>query len=984
MIHVKYKKLLQHMKRTLILTFLLLMLVVAGSYSQSQTATRDFVSIPGDPLKARIYRLENGLTVYISVYKNEPRIQTYIAVRAGSKNDPTDATGLAHYLEHMLFKGTDKFGTVNYNAEKPLIDEIIALYEKYRKSKNQTDRKKIYRQIDSVSQLASRYAIPNEYDKMLSILGATGTNAYTWVEQTVYTNDIPANQLENWIKIEAERFRNPVMRLFHTELETVYEEKNMSLDDDGDRAWEELMLNLFPEHPYGTQTTIGTTEHLKNPSIKKVLEYYNTYYVPNNMAICLSGDIDPDRTIELIEKYWGSKQPVEVPPFITAPQKSLSSPVEKEVRGTDAEFLYIGYRLPGANTRGTDLAHLADMILSNKTAGLLDLNLNQKQKVLGSSSFILDMKDYSAHILSGNPREGQSLEEVKNLILEQVELLKKGEFPDWLPSAVINDLKLSEIKKLESNRSRAHEFVDAFIKGIPWEDHVNRINRFSIYTKRDIVEFANEFYKDNYVVVYKRKGEKKSVQISKPEITPIEINRTDKSAFFAEIENSEPEDIQPVFLDYSRDINLYRLENNIELLYKNNDENDLFKLALQFDFGSNSDKRIPLATGLINYLGTEGLSPSEIRSEFYRLGCSYSISSGYDNITVTLEGLNENFDKALILLKSLLIKPAADNSSLENLVNDIIKVRKDNKLNKDKILWDAMLEYARYGEKSPFTNILSEAELRNIKTYEITDIIASLLNYRHRIIYYGPFKADEIQGKLNEIYITETTGTLDPPAAEIFKPLDLSDNEVYFVNYPEMVQTEIILISPKGYYDKNKVPQARLYNEYFGSGMSSVVFQEIRESKALAYSTFSSFTIPQRKENYHYNMAYLGTQADKFEEAVRSLLDILKNMPVSEQSFNTAKEQIINKLKTERITRDNIIWNYINSQKLGIDYDIRKDVYEFVRGSDISDVISFHRDNVSSSFYKILILGDKNKINTDYLNNLGRVKYLDMETIFGY
>jgi secreted Zn-dependent insulinase-like peptidase len=131
-------------------------------------------------------------------------------------------------------------------------------------------------------------------------------------------------------------------------------------------------------------------------------------------------------------------------------------------------------------------------------------------------------------------------------------------------------------------------------------------------------------------------------------------------------------------------------------------------------------------------------------------------------------------------------------------------------------------------------------------------------------------------------------------------------------------------------------------------------------------------------------MAYLGTQADKFEEAVRSLLDILKNMPVSEQSFNTAKEQIINKLKTERITRDNIIWNYLNSQKLGIDYDIRKDVYEFVRGSDISDVISFHRDNVSSSFYKILILGDKNKINTDYLNNLGRVKYLDMETIFGY
>ncbi|MCX7878799.1 MAG: insulinase family protein, partial [Ignavibacteria bacterium] len=838
---------------------------------------------------------------------------------------------------------------------------------------------------DSVSQLASLYAIPNEYDKMLSIIGAKGTNAYTWVEQTVYTNDIPSNQLETWLKIEAERFRNPIMRLFHTELETVYEEKNISLDDDGNKAWEALFANLFPTHQYGTQTTIGTIEDLKNPSIRKVIEYYKTYYVSNNMAICLSGDLDPERTIELIDKYWGNKQPSPVPEFIPSVEKPITKPVEKEVFGRDAEFLYIGFRFPGAGSREADLVKMIDMILANSKAGLLDINLNQKQKVLSSGSFLVDMKDYTAHVLSGNPREGQSLEDVKKLILEQIELLKKGEFPDWLLQAVVNDMKLNEIKQLESNRSRAHIFVDAFVRDIPWEKEVELTERLSKITKEDIVKFANENYGNNYVVVYKRTGEdKNSKHVEKPLITPLEVNREDKSDFLKSIESLKPEEISPEFLDYSKEIRFEQLKNNVPLLYRKNQENGFFTISFTVDMGSNHNKKIPLATSYFDYLGTSKYSASELKQEFYKIGCTYSLSSDYESVNLTISGLNENFLKAVELTEELLTDIQPDDQALRNLVNDILKIRADNKLNKDVILWDAMFSYGKYGPRSPFKNILSESELKSLKASELTELIKELLTYRHRVTYYGPEDLDKIIDILNRLHVKENTGLKELPEAEKFDEIPTEQNQVIVVDYPDMVQAEILLMSRKGLFNKEMVPYINIFNEYFGSGMSGIVFQEIRESKALAYSTFASFTIPKRKDQYHYNIAYLGTQSDKLEEALTAILSLLENMPESEASFNAAKKQLIEKINTERITKSSIISSYLNAEKLGINYDIRKDVYEAVKTITIDQLSSFHRENVKNSKHTFLILGDTSKLKISALEKLGKVQFVSLEELFGY
>lgn len=978
----------KYIKLYLFLALPVLFLFVSRINSQVKTVTEGnytYSIVENDPTHTRLYKLNNGLSVYMTVYKDEPRIQTYIPVKTGSKMDPHDATGLAHYLEHMLFKGTDKFGTKDFVKEKPLVDEVINLYEKYRGTKDEKKRKQIYHQIDSVSGLAAKYAIANEYDKMMAIIGANGTNAYTSVEQTVYTNNIPSNQLEKWIKIESERFRNPVMRLFHTELEAVYEEKNISLDNDNDKIWDELFLNLFPTHPYGTQTTIGTIEHLKNPSIKKVIDYYNTYYVPNNMAIVLSGDLDPEKTIELIDKYWGSRESKPVPPFISPVEKPITKPIVKEVFGPEAENLMLAFRFPGANTRENDLATMVDMVLANSAVGLLDLNLNQSQKVLGSGSFIYTNKDYSSHILYGNPREGQKLEEVKKLLLEQVENVKKGNFPDWLPEAIINDLKLSAIKSQESNQSRADNIVDAFVKDIPWSDEVNRIDRLSKITKQDIIDFANKNYNNNYVVVYKRTGEDKNVQkVDKPVITPVDVNRQDKSDFLKQVSDMQAEEIKPVFVDYKNDLSETKIKSDIPMLYKKNEENGLFTLSIVYQIGAGHIKKLPLAASYFSYLGTSKYSPSELKQEFYKLGCSYSISTGDEETYITLSGLDENFDKALVLLESVIKDLQPEKEALKNLVSDIMKVRADDKLSKDKILWDAMFSYGKYGAHSPFTDILTEEELKNIDPNELINILKDIPSYKQKVLYYGPLSEESIKGKLNSEYNLPEGGFKETPQKVKYEELPTTDNTVYVVNYPDMVQAEIIMLSKKGNYDKDKIPYISLYNEYFGGGMAGIVFQELRESKALAYSTFSSFSSPQKLDKAHYNIAYIGTQSDKLPEAMAGFFLLLNDMPASEITYNSAKVNLIQKLNTERITKAGVLTSYLQAQKLGLDHDIRKDIYDKAQTLTLEDIQKFQADNIKDSKYTILVLGDKNKLDIETLQKYGTVKYLTLEEIFGY
>ncbi|MCX6296731.1 MAG: insulinase family protein [Bacteroidetes bacterium] len=975
------------MKRSIItkvfaIAIILFFINSINTNAQQSAKVYKYETVPNDPLNARIYHLDNGLTVYMTVYKNAPRIQTYIATRAGSKNDPKDATGLAHYLEHMLFKGTDKYGSKDYAKEKVELDKIENLFEVYRKTKEETARKNIYHQIDSISGYASTFAIANEYDKMLSNIGAKGTNAYTWLEQTVYVNDIPSNQLDKWTTIESERFRNPVMRLFHTELEAVYEEKNRGLDNDGEKSWEALFEGLFPNNTYGSQTTIGTIDHLKNPSLTEIKKYFHTYYVPNNMAICLSGDFDPDATIKMIDVKFGSWEYKPVPVYQPYIEKPITAPIIKNLLGPDAENVMIGYRFPGIGSKEADMIMLVNKILSNGKAGLIDLNLNQQQKVLEADAFDMEFKDYSVDILNGSPKEGQTLEQLKDLLLEQIEKIKKGDFPDWLLSAVITDMKLQQTKMFESNGARADAFVSSFITGRDWKESITTIDRLSKITKQQVIDFVKANYTNNYVLTYKRTGEDKSVQkVEKPTITPVSVNRDDQSEFVKNIINGPTKDIEPVFIDYDKDIQKSTLNNNVQILYNENTENKTFDMYYVLDMGTNQNKKLDVAINYLKYLGTKDLTAEALQQEFYKLGCSFDVYVGEDQIWVSLNGLTENIEKATKLFEDVLANPQPNDEALKNVESDILKKRADAKLNKGEILFGGLYSYGKYGKYSPYTNILSSEELKNLNSAELISIIKDVTSYQHRILYYGNNKLPELTAMLNKLH--KTPEKLKPvPLPVKFQELEANSN-VYIVDY-DMKQAEVILLSKDGIYNKENASISRLFNEYFGGGMASVVFQEMRESKALAYSVYSNYSNARKKTENNYVFSYIGTQADKLPEAMSGMMDLINKMPESDNNFKASKEAIIQGIRSERITKSNILFNYENAQKLGLTYDIRMDIFKNVPNLSMTDMKNFEQDHLKNKQYTVLVIGKKESLDLKTLEKYGKVTFLSLPEIFGY
>lgn len=947
-----------------------------------KTPTLSYETVPNDPYKIRIYTLNNGLKVYLSVYKNAPRIQTFIAVKAGSKNDPPEATGLAHYLEHMVFKGTDKMGTKNFAAENEQITKIENLYETYRNTKDPASRKNIYRKIDSISGIAAKYAIANEYDKLMAGIGAQGTNAFTSFDQTVYINDIPSNQVETWLKIEAERFRKPVLRLFHTELEAVYEEKNRGLDSDDEKVWEALMEGLFQNHTYGTQTTIGTIEHLKNPSMKEIMKFYNNYYVPNNMAIIMSGDFDPDVTITQIEKYFGQFKTMPVNTYSFVPEEPITYKIKRDVYGPNAEYLGMGWRFGGATSKDADMITIINSILSNGKAGLLDLNLNQAQKVLNSGSYAGVLKDYSTHFLFGYPKGGQTLIEVEKLLLEQIELIKKGEFSDWLLQSIITDYKLQKTRQLENNYSRATEIMEAFTNDINWQDDVNTIERLSKITKQEIIDFAKANYNaSNYCIVYKHKGEDLSVQkVEKPEITPIEIDKESQSVFAKQISTINPLPIEPVFIDYQKDIKKTNIKSSIPLFYNKNTENLLFDMYYVFDMGSANDKLLPVAIDFLPYVGTSKYTSAQLQEEFYKLGCSFNVFSDINQTWVSLSGLNDNFEKAMQLFETVLSEPFVDELALNNLQNDIVKKRNDQKSNKGIILNKAMYSYAKYGTVNPFTYRLKNEEVEKITSANIADLLKSLNNFEHRILYYGPKELEEVKSSLNTLH--RVPESLAPVPAEFeFKELDIADT-IYVIDY-DMKQVEILALSKGERYNTSILPVVTLYNNYFGGGMSSVVFQDLRESKALAYSAFSTYMKPKNRNQSFYNRSYIGSQSDKLSEAVKGLSDLLNNLPKSDGAFNAAKESVLQEIRSERIIKADVLFNFEEAIRFGFKSDPRKDVFEKVQTMNFDDVKRFHEAYIKGKPTTFLLLGKKSALNLKALEKYGTVKFLTLEEVFG-
>ncbi len=971
---------------TAVALLLAMMLIISCDHRYKTLTKTDskgyqYQMVTNDLYGLRIYTLSNGLKVYLSVNRNEPRIQGCIPVNAGSTYDPADNTGLAHYLEHLMFKGSSRMGTSDWEAEKPLLEEIANLYEQHKADTTAEGRKKIYHKIDSVSQIAAQYAIPNEFDKLMSSIGATDINAYTSLESTVYVSNFPSNELEQWLQIESERLFDMQMRLFHTELEAVYEEFNGEQSDGILKAEELLESIMYPTHPYGQQTVIGKGEHIKSPSMRAIEQFYHKYYVPNNMAICLSGNFDFEQAIELIDKYFGSvpSKAVQRPKF--APEQPLTHCVDTAICNPQSEFVLMGYRLNGVGCSDIKILKLIDYMLYNSQAGLIDLNLIQKQRLLDAMTEIYYNCDYSELIILAHPNQGQTLEEVKQLIEEQVDIIKKGKFPEWMIKACVNDIRLNELNKMSNNFARTIKFVNAFTDGMRWENVIGDPDELEKITRQQICDYANRAL-NNSITIMKHTGpDTNMVKVDKPEITPISGSAKGMSHFCKQIMESDTSRLKPKFINFDKDIDTLPITDNVRLNYVYNQSAPVFSLNYIIEMGSNNNRLLSLIEEYVSVAGTSRYSADSLQKELFIHGLRFSMTVDADQTTISMSGLEENMERGVELLEHIIGSTRSDTTVYNNMVSQIIQSRTSDKSDPESI-HNALYNYAIYGSRSEFTNNIRSDSLLLISVDSLTNLLHRLPGYKHHIFYCGQRDKNAVAAILRKHHYVPAE-LLTTPCPKTFSEQPISKNKVYFVDY-DMVQSLIYIIGRCAPFTDSLIPDVEFFNELYDGNMSSVIFQDIRELRGLAYSASSHIKIPQSRNNWFYNLSYLATQSDKTETAIDELMKLIDSEHETNEQFSISKEALQKQIETEYVINEEIYHKKEQAFRLGINYDVRRNIYNRARSITQADFSRFFNKYISSRPHVLAIVGNKNLIDINMLRKYGEIKELTVDDIFGY
>ena len=931
--------------------------------------------IADDDMGVTVHRLSNGMTVYISTDRQKPRFSAWIGTRAGSRHDPADSTGLAHYLEHMLFKGTDEYGTLDPEAEAPHVERVAELYAELRRTDDEGRRKAIFKEIDEQTQAQAKYAVPNEISRTYSSLGVEGTNAFTSNEQTVYIGDIPANRLEQWAKLEGERFTDPVFRLFYPELEAVYEEKNLSMDRPSSRVWETLSLALFPEHPYGTQPTIGLAEHLKTPAYGDMVDYFNRWYVPNNMAIVLAGDIDADTALPVLEKYFAGLTPKPLPKSMPGKIVPLSGKVTRTVLADGEESATLAWHTVAVAHEDVPALRVMDRVLDDARVGLLNVELELTQKVPSAGSWNQNMREAGYFGLRARARQGQTPEQLEKLLLSVVDKLKQGDFTDADVEAAKLAHSISEKQSLEYAGARARRMMSSFVTHRPWGKVVEAELAFDKVTREDVIRVAKKYLGSNYVALYRKKGEHEVTKLDKPSITPVEIDPSRQSKFITDLMAMDPPALEPEWVVEGKHYDHVKLPTGTMIASKN-DRNDTFQITYRQDRGYRKEPLLCYAMDLFEISGGAGMSAEELQKKLYALGSRVYTWCNAEQSSIVVSGLDENQDATLELLDKWLAAPSIDDDMLQRHFDNTISERRDN-LEEDRTLTSALDYYAKYGKQSAWLEQPSNAKLERAKPRQLASLITSWTDYEQRTLYFGPRTSKEAAKT-----VARGTGKRKLPAPRIRDYRSATKPVIYFL-HKEVAKANVRFVMPRKPLPRGERPVARLYSEYLSGSMSSLVFQEIRESRGLAYSAYSRFSWGDQPKDEAGLLGYMSTQADKVPVAVETFLGLLREEEVAPERVTTAKASLDQEYRSTRIDprwvtawvaswdelgekRDPRPWEWESIDKLGVD-DARAFAKQFREGPVI-----------------IAIVGDRERVGLEELAKIGAVRELTADQLFSY
>ena len=941
----------------------------------------------GEGLKA--FKLKNGLSVYIWEDESKSDVFGLVGVRAGSINDPEQYTGLAHYLEHVMFKGTTKIGALNWSEEEPIYNEIIAKYDQMANETDPAKKETISNEINELTIKAGKLGVPNEYSNLMESMGAKSVNAGTSYDYTFYHCSFPAYQINKWLEISSQRFINPVFRSFQSELETVYEEYNRSQDNQMNASSQFVLKKAFEGHPY-SRSIIGLPEHLKNPRLSQLIEFYNQWYVPENMVLVLVGNINAQQISGRINASFGRipKKPM------TERKVYPDLEIKGRTQYTSKVGLYPQVTLvfKGVNAGHTDetALEIALALLNNSSqTGTMD-KLVLDGELTSAGAYPVTFREQGRTFVSAiplydeNQRRFGSNKGVEKKLLEAIKKIANGDFEEWKIDAIKAEMCRHFDIQMEGNEDKAQMLMQAFYNEIDLAEILNYKEKILSITTEDIKRVAKEYLSDNYLAIYIESGKadksKKIKKSEKPNYKPIEPPVGKQSLYAMQFKSMPFGKATESFVDFS-EIQSKKLNDHSMMYYTPNKENNVYQLVVQYGAGKRDFPKLGYAANLMNSAGIMGAyEPQQLKEEFSKLNATCRVSADANYLYIIMEGYEETLPQACQLLSRQILMPKLDDKQLNSIKGSELSSRQQRKDNAN-TLNEALRQYMLYGDKSNYIEEPTDMEIYYLQIAELTGDINRASNYEAKVFYTGtiPFEQTyDILSKNLPLVANERPST----SPQVKEMKSVTENTVYFLPNSDTEQAQIHLYIPMQDTDKKDDVLRDAFNQYFGLDFTGIVLNEIREKRSMAYTAYAYVGTQGISGKASYLQGYIGTQNDKANEALEVLMGLIADMPKNPERIDNIKSYLRQSMLTTHPSFRSKAMQLVQLGYQGYTDDPAKENLPKVDALTFDDIVKFYEENIKGKPYAIAIMGNPKQIDTKKLEKFGKVIKLNTSKLF--
>lgn len=945
---------------------------LAAADNRKPAVAQSGVGTSNTHVEVESFTLDNGLTVWVSENHELPQIFGAVVVRAGAKHDPAHATGIAHYLEHMLFKGTQELGTADWGYEAPRLEHIRQLYETLGQTEDPKTRASLLKQIDAVSQAAGRVAIPNEFDRLLQEIGSTGVNAFTTPDITVYHNAFPASRLPQWLELYAHRFEQPVFRLFQSELEAVYEEKNRSMD--GFEPLVDVFLGqFFRRHPYRLQgSVLGRVEHLKNPSLGEMQKFYDTYYVANNMGLMLAGDISVDEVKPLVKQAFGDWRSGTVPEFPDYPEPTFRGREQVTVRMTPVRVAGMGFRtVPEGHPDYAALLVCNRLLTNPQQSGFLD-NLARDGGVLLTQAVPIPLHDHGIQLVAFAPRiVFQSFASAERRVRAQFERLKRGDFDDATLRGVRRSLVNEYRLKFESNNGRVVAMADVFGRGASWASFNEFLDELATIDRAAVQRVAARYFGDNYLMIHSRAGHARQKKLDKPGFRPIKPSKAESSNYAERVRKLPTRTVKPRFIDPSSDITRVEVRPGVTLLHHPNPMNDVYTLELVWGIGQYDLRELSLLDDYLADVGSAALGAKKFKHELFALATTLVFETREEEFIARLTGPEANLAAAVELVGGLMRKPELSRKALRAIRQERRGYGFVNRRQSATVA-DALREYVTFGDKSKYVREYSPTEMLRISPKQLASAWQAAQGYALKVRYTGQTTPTQVAALISQKL--DLRASYKPATPMVVRPRTHPQRDtVYFVRHPRSIQSQIIVTVGGDPVTAPQRPALHAFNEYFGGSMAGILFQEVRELRSLAYSTRAMYIEHPVAGQPGMMYMHIGTQGDKTIEAIGVLRDLLDHMPRKPGRLPGLRSALVESQLAATPGFRSVLQTVDDWRWLGYNSDPRREWLAHYPGLSFTELEAFYRQQIADRPRSILVVGDPKRVKKRELRRYGEV-----------